>query len=77
MLPIFLHLLLLIAFPPLLVGVINRTKAFFGGRQGPPVLQPYYDLWRLFQKGTVQSTTTRPRARRDCGGDDGIGTSRV
>ena len=53
-----LHVVVIIALPLLLQGVINRTKAFFGGRRGPPLLQPYYDVWRLLQKGTVQSTTT-------------------
>jgi formate hydrogenlyase subunit 4 len=43
---------------PLLFGIINRTKAFFGGRRGPPLLQPYFELQRLFRKGAVQSTTT-------------------
>ena len=52
------QLLVLMLFPPLLLGIINRTKAFFGGRQGPPLIQPYYELWRLFHKGTVQSTVT-------------------
>src|SRR5271169_6583397 len=51
-------LLLVMLFPPLLLGIINRTKAFFGGRQGPPLIQPYYDLWRLLHKGTVQSNVT-------------------
>lgn len=53
-----IHLLLAFALPPLLLGVINRTKALFAGRVGPPLLQPYYDLIRLFQKGSVFSTTT-------------------
>ena len=53
-----LHVLLVAALPPLLLGIINRTKAFFGGRQGPPLLQPYFDLWRLLRKGSVLSTTT-------------------
>jgi formate hydrogenlyase subunit 4 len=53
-----LHVMLALALPPLLVGVINRTKALFAGRVGPPVLQPYYDLFKLFQKGSVFSTTT-------------------
>jgi formate hydrogenlyase subunit 4 len=53
-----LHVLLVAAMPPLLLGIINRTKAFFGGREGPPVLQPYFDLWRLLRKGSVLSTTT-------------------
>ena len=52
------HLLLALAMPPLLLGVINRTKAFFAGRNGPPLLQPYHDLVKLFQKGVVLSTTT-------------------
>jgi formate hydrogenlyase subunit 4 len=48
----------LIALPPLLLGVINKTKAWFGGRKGPPVLQCYYDLIKLMRKGMVISTTT-------------------
>lgn len=43
---------------PLLLGVINRTKAVFGGRQGPPLLQPYFNLWKLLRKGAVYSSTT-------------------
>lgn len=53
-----IHLLLAFAMPPLLLGIINRTKAVFAGRNGPPLLQPYYDLVRLLQKGSVFSTTT-------------------
>lgn len=52
------HLFLLLAMPPLMVGVINKVKAFFAGRVGPPVLQPYYDLIRLMRKGMVISTAT-------------------
>ncbi|MFH1067828.1 MAG: NADH-quinone oxidoreductase subunit H [bacterium] len=43
---------------PLLVGIINKTKAAFAGRQGQPLLQAYYDLCRLFRKGVVYSKTT-------------------
>ncbi|MEI8371511.1 MAG: NADH-quinone oxidoreductase subunit H [Planctomycetota bacterium] len=53
-----IHILLMLSFPPLLLGVIAKTKALFAGRVGPPVLQPYYDLIRLFQKGSVFSPTT-------------------
>lgn len=53
-----LHGALLLAFPPLLLGVIQKTKAFFAGRKGPPLLQPYRDLARLMRKGVVFSTTT-------------------
>jgi len=53
-----IHLVLLIAMPPLLPGIIGKTKALFAGRVGPPFLQPYYDLIKLLQKGSVFSTTT-------------------
>src|SRR5438876_3164767 len=53
-----LHVLVALALPPLLLGIIAKTKALFAGRAGPPVLQPYYDLIKLFQKGSVFSTTT-------------------
>ncbi|HSP96705.1 MAG TPA: NADH-quinone oxidoreductase subunit H [Candidatus Dormibacteraeota bacterium] len=53
-----IHVLLLVALPPLLLGIINKTKAWFGGRVGPPVLQPYYDLVKRMQKELVLSTTT-------------------
>jgi formate hydrogenlyase subunit 4 len=52
------HIFLALSLPPLLVGVIGKTKALFAGRVGPPLLQPYYDLVKLFQKGSVFSTTT-------------------
>src|SRR5262249_39017267 len=52
------HILLALTLPPLLLGVIAKTKALFAGRVGPPILQLYYDLVKLFQKGLVFSTTT-------------------
>ncbi len=55
---IAVHVLVALAVPPLLLGVIAKTKALFAGRVGPPVLQVYYDLAKLFQKGSVFSTTT-------------------
>jgi formate hydrogenlyase subunit 4 len=50
--------LLALVLSPLLLGVINRTKAIFAGRTGQPLLQGYYDLWKLFHKGAVYSRTT-------------------
>jgi len=58
MLELFLHLLLLFGLSPLLPGVIGKTKALFAGRTGPPFLQSYYDIWKLFNKGLVISRTT-------------------
>jgi len=57
-----IHLLLsfglVMVFPPLLLGVIHKTKAILTGRVGAPILQPYHDLWKLLQKGAVYSRTT-------------------
>jgi formate hydrogenlyase subunit 4 len=52
------QMMFLLLFPPLLLGVITKTKAAFAGRVGAPVLQPYYDLAKLFRKGSVFSRTT-------------------
>lgn len=52
------HVTVVLLLPPLLLGVIVKTKAWFGGRRGAPLLQVYYDLFKLFQKGSVFSTTT-------------------
>lgn len=46
--------------PPLLPGIINKVKAWVAGRRGPPVLQLYYDLARLWRKGIVLSTLASP-----------------
>jgi formate hydrogenlyase subunit 4 len=53
-----LHLVLCLSAAPLLPGIINKTKAFFAGRNGPPLFQLYYDLWKLARKGAVYSRTT-------------------
>ncbi len=50
--------ILALVLSPLLLGVINRTKAIFGGRRGQPLLQAYYDVWKLLHKGAVYSRTT-------------------
>ncbi len=55
---LLLHLVLLLLFAPLLLGVIVKTKALFGGRVGAPLLQLYFDLLRLWRKGFVLSRTT-------------------
>ncbi len=58
-----LHPLLALLLAPLLQGIITKTKAFFAGRKGPPVVQLYYDLAKLFRKGAVYSETTTPLIR--------------
>jgi formate hydrogenlyase subunit 4 len=55
---IAIHLLLVLTLPPLLLGLVARVKARAGGRSGPPLLQPYFDLLRLLRKDMVLSRTT-------------------
>ncbi|MBI4845009.1 MAG: NADH-quinone oxidoreductase subunit H [Candidatus Omnitrophica bacterium] len=50
--------ILILILSPFLFGVINRTKAFFAGRKGSPLLQLYYDIFKLLRKGAVYSKTT-------------------
>ena len=45
---------------PLLPGLINKVKAWVAGRRGPPVLQLYYDLARLWRKRVVMSALASP-----------------
>ena len=49
---------LALVLAPLIPGIINRTKALFAGRRGPPLLQTYFDLAKLLRKGAVYSVTT-------------------
>lgn len=53
-----IHVALVLLLPPLLLGIINKTKALFAGRVGAPLLQPYFDLLKLLRKGLVLSRTT-------------------
>lgn len=58
MINIVVHLAFFLIFPPLLLGVINKTKALFAGRKGAPFFQAYYDIFKLLHKGMVISKTT-------------------
>ena len=55
-----LRLVCWLLLAPLLPGIINKVKAWVAGRRGPPVLQLYYDLARLWKKGVVMSTLASP-----------------
>jgi formate hydrogenlyase subunit 4 len=57
---IILRLALWLVLAPLLPGVINKVKAWVAGRKGPPVLQLYFDLARLWRKRVVLSTFASP-----------------
>jgi len=60
MIDTILRLALWIVLAPLLPGLITKVKAWVAGRRGPPVLQLYYDIIRLWQKGIVLSTLASP-----------------
>lgn len=55
---VYVNIFVAFIFSPLLFGIINRTKAFFAGRKGQPILQLYYDLGKLMKKDAVYSSTT-------------------
>ena len=59
-LDIILRLALWLLVAPLLPGIINKVKSWVAGRRGPPVLQLYYDLSKLWRKGVVMSTLASP-----------------
>jgi formate hydrogenlyase subunit 4 len=48
-----LHIALMLAAAPLLIGLIRRVKSRLLGRTGPSPLQPYRDLQRLLRKQPV------------------------
>ena len=39
-------------------GIINKIKSIWAGRKGAPVLQPYFEFFKLLHKGEVISGTT-------------------
>lgn len=50
--------LLLLAFAPLIAGIINKVKAFLQKRQGASVLQEYFDLVKWWKKPTILTPYT-------------------
>lgn len=45
--------LTILVFAPGISGAIAKVEARFQGRRGPRILQPYYDLAKLFRKETL------------------------
>ncbi len=52
------ELLLALLLAPLAAGIVNRVKAKFSGRHGKPLLQLYYDVFKLLRKGEVTGNGT-------------------
>lgn len=57
------HLLAVLLMPILMVGLVNRTKSWWGGRRGPKLSQSFWDLARLLRKQPVFSAVTTPLFR--------------
>lgn len=52
---IFVNVLLFLLLAPLFEGVMRRITARVQSRQGPPIVQPYYDLFKLLGKERINS----------------------
>lgn len=50
--------ILIVLMAPLMIGVVRKVKAWFQDRRGPPLLQPYLDVFKLFHKESVVSERT-------------------
>ena len=55
---ILVQLSVILLVSPLVNGVISKVKALSQKRKGAPLLQMYYDLFRLFKKSSVVSDTS-------------------
>ena len=53
-----LSLILILIAAVFFTGIIIRVKSMSSGRKGPGILQPVFDVVRLFKKGVVYSETT-------------------
>ena len=52
-----ISLLLILISALFFVGIITKIKAKIAARKMPSILQPLYDVIRLFKKGAVYSST--------------------
>jgi len=48
-----LQILVVMGFSPLAIGVLNRLLEIVQSKQGPSIVQPYRDLWKLFSKDEI------------------------
>jgi formate hydrogenlyase subunit 4/hydrogenase-4 membrane subunit HyfE len=58
-----LQVLTVLAFAPLVSGLIARAEAIIQQRTGPRILQPYYDVAKLLHKQTVLPAPAGPLFR--------------
>lgn len=53
-----LNVVLILALAPLLQGMLRKLTARIHSRQGPPLWQPYFDLFKLLGKEDIESGET-------------------
>ena len=53
-----LNIVAVLALAPLLQGIMRKLTARIQSRQGPPLLQPYFDLLKLLGKEDIESGET-------------------
>ncbi len=52
------HVAALLVLPPLVLGIVGRTKSWLAGRVGAPVWQPWLDVLKLLRKSMVTGSPT-------------------
>lgn len=50
-----IQVVVVVAFAPLVSGVLSRLKEIVQSKRGPSIFQPYRDLWKLFHKDEIVS----------------------
>ncbi len=50
-----IQVLVVMAFAPLVSGILSRLKEMVQSKRGPSIFQPYRDLWKLFHKDEIVS----------------------
>jgi formate hydrogenlyase subunit 4 len=53
-----ISVIVILGLAPLFVGFVNKLKAILTARIGAPIIQPYYELRKLFRKETINATTS-------------------
>ncbi len=53
-----LQVIVVMAFSPLVKGVLSRLEAMVQAKRGPCIFQPYRDIWKLLHKEEVVSEQT-------------------
>ncbi len=55
-----LQLLYVVLLSPLIIGIFNKLTEKFESKEGPSIFQPYYDLYKLFNKQSVIPKVASP-----------------